>query len=274
MSTTAALDEKNARFWDELCGSEVATWLGITDSSPASLKRFDDWFFGHYPYLPLLIPFHDLQDKDVLEVGLGYGSVAQRLAEWSRSYTGLDVAPGPVAMANDRLRQLGRGPTAQQGSILAAPFKDGRFDVIVTIGCLHHTGDLAGGIDECWRMLKPGGRLIAMVYNAYSFRRWHDAPRATAGLWWRERFGYRGVLDTRPKDRGIYDANMAGEVAPHLDVVSVASLRRMCRRFASFRAIRQNITTDWPFRRRTRDALLLTCWPRIGGLDIYMTAIK
>ncbi|MET3839584.1 SAM-dependent methyltransferase [Bradyrhizobium sp. OAE829] len=272
--SVAALDEKNARFWDELCGSEMAKHLGVTDSSQASLKRFDDWFFGHYPYLPLLIPFHEVGGKDVLEIGLGYGTVAQRLAERSGTYTGLDIALGPVAMANDRLRQIGRDQTAQQGSVLSAPFPDDRFDMIVTIGCLHHTGDLAKGIDECYRMLRPGGRLIVMVYNAYSFRRWHDAPRATAGLWLSERFGHRGAFDTRPKDRGIYDANLAGEVAPHLDVVSVTSLRHMCRRFGSFKAIRQNITTDWPFRRRTRNDLLLTCWPRIGGLDIYMTAVK
>ena len=34
-----ALDERNATFWDELCGSSLARSLGITDASPESLER-------------------------------------------------------------------------------------------------------------------------------------------------------------------------------------------------------------------------------------------
>ena len=46
-----AIDKRNAAFWDELCGSSLAISLDIKDSSPASLKRFDDWYFDYYPYL-------------------------------------------------------------------------------------------------------------------------------------------------------------------------------------------------------------------------------
>jgi hypothetical protein len=37
------VSQKNAEFWDELCGSHLAKSLGITDSSVESLKKFDDW---------------------------------------------------------------------------------------------------------------------------------------------------------------------------------------------------------------------------------------
>ena len=36
-----ALDDRNAGFWDELCGSSLARQLGITDASAESLARFD-----------------------------------------------------------------------------------------------------------------------------------------------------------------------------------------------------------------------------------------
>ena len=49
---TTALDDRNAAFWDELCGSSLARSIGITDASAESLARFDAAYMGHYPYLP------------------------------------------------------------------------------------------------------------------------------------------------------------------------------------------------------------------------------
>lgn len=93
-----------------------------------SLKKFDDWYFAFYPYLFVHIPFEDMKGKDVLEIGLGYGTVSQRLAEAGARYRGLDIAPGPVTMVNHRLNQADLEGQAQQGSILQAPFADASFD--------------------------------------------------------------------------------------------------------------------------------------------------
>ena len=123
--------------------SELRTTL------PASLKRFDDWYFAFYPYLFIHVPFDEFKGADVLEAGLGYGTVSQRIAEAGARYFGLDIAPGPVWMANHRLQQAGLPGQARQGSILATDFADQTFDFIVAIGCLHHTGDLPRAILEC-----------------------------------------------------------------------------------------------------------------------------
>lgn len=162
--TRAAANLANASFWDEMCGSQLARSLGITDHSPASLKRFDDWYFGFYPYLERHIPFHAMRDRDVLEVGLGYGTVAQRLVECGARYQGLDVAAGPVAMVNHRLQANGFPGSAKQGSVLDAPFESATFDYVVAIGCYHHTGDIQRAVDESWRMLRPGGTLIMNTF--------------------------------------------------------------------------------------------------------------
>src|SRR5262245_20640242 len=146
------ISRKNADFWDELCGTQLARQLGITDKSPASLKRFDDWYLDFYPYLLEHVVLNDMRDKDVLEVGLGYGTVSQRIAEAGARYHGLDIAAGPVAMANSRMRRLGLPERAVQASILRAPFADSAFDYMVAIGCLHHTGDLRRAIDEAHRI--------------------------------------------------------------------------------------------------------------------------
>ena len=123
---------------------------------PASLKKFDDWYFDFYPYLFRHIPFEAMRGRSVLEVGLGYGTVSQRLCEVGARYRGLDIAEGPVEMVNYRLRALGLLGRAQIGNILHAPFADESFDFIVAIGCYHHTGNIRRAIAESWRILGRG----------------------------------------------------------------------------------------------------------------------
>jgi hypothetical protein len=115
----ASIDRDNAAFWDEKCSSQIARQLGVTGNDRSSLQRFDDWFFAFYPYLEQMIDFAGVAGKDVLQVGLGFGSVSQRLAEGGARLTGLDIVAGPVAGLNRRLRQGKLSGAAIQGSVLA-----------------------------------------------------------------------------------------------------------------------------------------------------------
>ena len=268
------IDAGNVVYWNTLCGTPAAQVLGITDDSTESLRKFDDWYFAYYPYLSQYIPFEQLRGRRVLEVGLGYGTVSQRLAECGAEYTGLDIAEGPVAMVNERMRRLGNSGRAQRGSILTAPFGDESFDCVIAIGCYHHTGNMQRALDETCRILRPGGSLVAMVYNAYSYRRWCNAAGPTLRylLW-----DWLGIGPSPIATAGglaAYDSDTRGNEAPHTDFLSRGHLRRMCRRFASFRAVPENIAQEGPFKRRTREELLATRWPRLCGLDIYFHARK
>lgn len=269
------ISTKNSDFWNELCGSQLAKFLGIADSSPESLKKFDDWYFDFYPYLFDHIPFSELKGQDVLEVGLGYGTVSQKLAESGANYTGLDIAAGPVAMANHRLQQNNLHGKALQGSILEPNFPEESFDKIVAIGCLHHTGNLKQAIDRCWSLLRPGGSLIFMVYYAYSYRRFRMAPETTLVQLLKEGFGYRGVVgSSADRERAAYDTSSKGDGAPHTDWISVRSLKSYCGKFSKYSATVENIDQERPFSKTPRSQLLLTRWPAIVGLDLYATATK
>jgi SAM-dependent methyltransferase len=269
------ISQKNAEFWSELCGSQLARSIGVTDSSVASLKKSDDWYFDFYPYLFDHIPFSKLKDKNVLEIGLGYGTVAQRIAESGAFYTGLDIAAGPVAMVNHRLQQNSLSGKALQGSILDPPFAPESFDTIIAIGCLHHTGDLAAAISHCHRLLRTGGSFIFMVYYAYSYRRWSQAPRNTFRYLFDEMNGERRVVGVaESKDRAAYDTNSAGEGAPHTDWISRKSLAVYCQEFSSFKSAIENIDSEAPFKPWSRSQLLKTKIPFLMGLDLYATAQK
>jgi 2-polyprenyl-3-methyl-5-hydroxy-6-metoxy-1,4-benzoquinol methylase len=270
-----SISDKNTEFWNELCGSQLAKSLGITDSSAESLKKFDDWYFDFYPYLFNHIPFEKLKGKAVLEVGLGYGTVSQRLSESGALYTGLDIAAGPVNMVNHRLKQTTLGGKATQGSILEPPFPKESFDVIVAIGCLHHTGDLKLAIKQCAKLLRTGGKLIFMVYYSYSYRRWRMAPVLTLQYLIKEIFGSRGVVGQSSKrDRAAYDLSSNGDGAPHTDWISSRSLNELCKDFSSYSATIENIDQGAPFSKFSREKLLKTRVAAIVGLDLYATVIK
>ena len=145
MAAQPGIDVANTVFWDELCGSNLAREVGITDASPASLERYDRAYFDLYPYLAGYLRAPEMAGRRVLDVGLGYGTVAEFLARAGADYHGLDIASGPVEMARHRLAGIpgARPEQVQQGSVLELPFPEDSFDRVVSIGCLHHTGDLS-----------------------------------------------------------------------------------------------------------------------------------
>ena len=217
----AELDARNAEFWDELCGSVLAEQLGITEMTPESLRRFDQAYMEMYPYLLDYLPGPEGDRRDLLEIGLGYGTVGQILAERGFRYRGLDLAQGPVSMMEYRLAQLGvDGCEARQGSVLDLPYADEIFDHVVSIGCIHHTGDIPKGISEVKRVLRPGGAAMVMLYNRHSWR------QLRIGLLLHlERL--RGRSSDEHDTRGRFDKSTAGEVAPMTDFVTRREARRL-----------------------------------------------
>lgn len=255
-----ALDGRNAAFWDELCGSSLARSLGVEDASAGSLRRFDAAYLGRYPYLPRYLD-HPLVGAEVLEIGLGYGTLSSELMGRGASYHGLDIAQEPVEMVRHRWRLAG-GDGAEQrvvrGSALELPFADARFDYVFTIGCLHHTGDLPRAVQQARRVLRPGGTAVVMLYNAYSFRR-----LVKVGLPARLR-----RRRTTVEVAALYDTNAAGEAAPHTDYVSPFQVRRLFADFSSLEIDRRNFDS-LPYVSRQR---LLGTLDRVLGLDLYITA--
>jgi SAM-dependent methyltransferase len=268
-----ALDDRNAAFWDELCGTNLARTLGITDASEASLARFDEAYFALYPYLLDYFPPPALEARRLLEIGLGYGSLGEALARLGADYHGLDLAAGPVSMMRARLARVpgARPEQVAQGSVLELPFDDASFDHVVSIGCLHHTGDLFGAVAECRRVLRPGGRLVMMVYNRRSARRALLSPLLTA----RHRLVV-GAPSAEETFRYLYDGHTDdGDSPPHTDFVSMGELRGLLSGFRDVRIERRGIDRVplGPVE-ISRHRLLNLGLDRLVGLDLYAVAYR
>jgi SAM-dependent methyltransferase len=262
----STIDERNAAFWDELCGTVFARSLGIETVDSDSLRRFDDAYMAFYPYLLRYLELDRVRGAKVLEIGLGFGTVGELLARAGAVYHGADIAPGPVGMMQQRLAWagLGGGERIVQASALELPFEDATFDRVCSIGCLHHTGDTPKGVSEVHRVLAPGGRALVMLYNRHSVRQF--VARAHARL-------------ARRRDReewlaARYDANTTGEAAPVVDYFTRGDVRRM---FASFASVRIDVQNFDDFRRGplvVPRRWLLGNVARLVGTDLYVVADK
>ncbi|HJQ38108.1 MAG TPA: methyltransferase domain-containing protein [Thermoanaerobaculia bacterium] len=119
----------------------------------------------HYPVevqAPYTPDTRELQNKIVLDAGCGparFTPVAARAASY---VVGLDLGDH-VERAAARCRHLDNVDFVQ-GSVLAPPFLPEAFDLVYSIGVLHHTPDPRGGTLRLSELVKPNGAFALWVY--------------------------------------------------------------------------------------------------------------
>ncbi len=270
------LTSKNKAFWNELCGTFLLGQKGIHVSGPEDLPAFDAFYFDFYPFLKSYLDRLKVQGKSTLEIGLGVGTVGQYLFESGARYTGLDLAQEPVSMMKTRIENFGSTSEACaiRGNALSLPFADESLDVVVAIGSLHHTGDLAGAIEEVHRALKPGGQSMIMVYNRFSYVQWVKWPLKTT----RAFLGDLGVTapynDVDESQRFLYDRDSKGDAAPCTELTSVSQAREYFKGFRTCEIYKDNCTNFKIGGKVIIPRLSLLPILRPLGADLYIHAVK
>jgi len=207
-------DESNAEFWDYLCGMNSVLTLGFDVSTREGIDHFDDWYFDFYPYLKVYLEEVLVGKESVLEIGLGLGTVSRYLSERVERYVGLDVAANVVNFNNSEFVRRGLNGKCIHGSILD-PKIDEKFDLVIAIGSLHHTGDFNKALKNAFSLMSEEGQLLIMIYNEFSLFNWIHFPKKT----------FRAYLDFRlsgikqwdevfAEIRAVNDSNLQGVAAP------------------------------------------------------------
>jgi SAM-dependent methyltransferase len=166
----------------------------------------------------------DVRGKLVLDVGCGMGRFSDVISRWGGRVVGIDLSSAvDAALGNLRER---KNVDLAQADVFHLPFRPGTFDVIFSIGVLHHTPDTRAAFDSLPRLLKPGGTIAVWVYST-SMREWaRNADRLRP-------------LTTRLPKRLLYLLCHVAIPWYHLD--RVARLRR----FTQFLPISVNPDPEW-----------------------------
>lgn len=143
--------EKGRTCWEE---SGSTLWRAHSDSI-------------HAPFLERCLPAEGvgtLLKTDLFDEAVGSGELARALQARCRCLVGIDLALGTLLGA----ARTAPGTRALQADVRRLPFPDGAFDAVVSTSTLDHfatPGELVTGLEECVRVLRPGGDLVVTLDN-------------------------------------------------------------------------------------------------------------
>lgn len=136
---------------------------------------------AYYPYIPKIAEFDKYKGKKVLEVGVGMGIDLKQYAKNGAECFGIDLTEGSIEEARKHLEVYGVKANLRVMDAENLEFPSNNFDLVYSFGVLHHTPNTQKAIDEIYRVLKPSGRAIVMLYS----KSWqHYVIRVgIAGIW-------------------------------------------------------------------------------------------
>ena len=112
----------------------------------------------------------------VLDVGCGTGTFTAMFLNLGFELYGLDISRICIEYARNKYSNI----QFEQGDIEDTRFEDSSFDVILLSGILHHFPDMARVVEECYRILRKGGCILAYdPHRGNPFMRLHrskDSP--------------------------------------------------------------------------------------------------
>ena len=111
-------------------------------------------------------------DDTVLDIGCGPGTGVRRAARLGATVTGVDPAPVMLRVARLLTRPTGR-VRYLAGTAEALPVPDGSVSVVWAIASVHHWVDLDAALGEARRVLRRGGRLVAVERRTQPGARGH-----------------------------------------------------------------------------------------------------
>ncbi len=210
---------------------------------------------------------HDLhEDRDfsgrrVLDVGCGNGYVLSKYAQEGAEAYGMDLTGAAVSLSARRFELRGLRGHFSVGNAESLPYKEGTFDCVCSMGVLHHTPSPAKAVDELFRVLKSGGRLIVMFYHRNS-------------ALYRLTFPFLSLMTGKTISRLVNEVDGKGN--PKGEVYSKRELRRLLRRFENLEMF-AGLLRGWMIRPKVGALLperVLLRFEKYWGWHLFAKGVK
>jgi ubiquinone/menaquinone biosynthesis C-methylase UbiE len=169
-SAGSNLKERVRAFWQaNPCGTK------FSDAEPGSrlfFERVEEHRYSTEWHIPDAAEFDSARGLKVLEIGCGLGTDGAQFAKAGADYTGVDLTDAAVNLAKRRFELFALKGQFRVSDAENLDFTPNSFDLVYSHGVLHHTPDTAAAVREVYRVLRPGGRAVVMLYhrNSYNYR--------------------------------------------------------------------------------------------------------
>ena len=137
--------------------------------SPGFFADLDQYHFEKLHHLLRLVNFDGYAGRQVLEVGCGAGTDLARFAKGRALVSGVDLSSSAIALARQNFEQQRLPGDLREADGEYLPFASDTFDLVYAHGVVQYTTNPERLVEECRRVLRPGGEAVFQVYNRISW---------------------------------------------------------------------------------------------------------
>ena len=166
-SSAAASTDDVRNYWNQHIHDLEITTHPV--GSPGFFADLDQYHFEKLHHLLRLVNFDGYAGRQVLEVGCGAGTDLARFAKGGAIVSGVDLSSSAIALAKTNFEHQQLHGDLREADGERLPFPNDTFDLVYAHGVVQYTPNPARLVDECRRVLKPGGEAIFQVYNRISW---------------------------------------------------------------------------------------------------------
>ncbi|HEY9858486.1 MAG TPA: methyltransferase domain-containing protein [Candidatus Obscuribacterales bacterium] len=160
--------DASSGLWEQIWGAHMHHgYYGLDGKEPKERRQ------AQIDLVEELLKWAEVQQAEaLLDAGCGIGGSSLYLAQkFQAAATGITLSPVQAARATERAREAGMSSLTTQPSAqffvrdaLNTNFADNSFDLVWSLESGEHMPDKRKFLQECYRVLKPGGTLIMATW--------------------------------------------------------------------------------------------------------------